>query len=159
MLNPRVYLKFCHSLYQKRLRKTVYSLKTSRPICDRDWDRECASKPDAFPLSSCLLLRNSAKINGQTEHERTTHVMQFAHTNYKINNIHSCGENIRLCAMSDFFFFNFYGLKRHARQESNIMRWISYILQRSGCIICIFVPLTLYQPSQYQCKQRESLKC
>jgi hypothetical protein len=63
--------------------------KTRRPICDRDWNREHASKPDAFSLSSCLLLRNAVKTNGQIENEKTTHGMQFAHTNYKINNIHS----------------------------------------------------------------------
>jgi hypothetical protein len=88
----------------------VYS-KTSRPICDRDWDRECASKPDAFSLSSCLLLRNAAKTNGQTENEKITHGMQFAQTDYKINNTHSCGKTFD-CVQR--LFFNFYGLTRHA---------------------------------------------
>jgi len=82
--------------------------KTSRPICDRHWNREYASKPDAFSLSSCLLLRNAAKTNCQTENEKTTHGMQFAHTNYKIKNIHSCGKTFH-CVQCLF-----YGLTRHA---------------------------------------------
>jgi len=31
MLNPQVYLKFKHSLYQKRLRKTVYNPRQAGP--------------------------------------------------------------------------------------------------------------------------------
>jgi hypothetical protein len=96
---------------QETMENSVYP-KTSRPICDCDWNRECASKPDAFSLSSCLLLRNATKTNGQTESEKTTHRMQFAHTKYKINNIHSCGKTFD-CVQCGFLFF-FYGLTRHA---------------------------------------------
>jgi hypothetical protein len=43
--------------------------KTSRPICDCGWNRECVSISKAFLFSNCPLLRNTAKTIGQTENE------------------------------------------------------------------------------------------
>jgi len=108
--------------------------KTSRPIRDRVWNRECASKPDAFSLSSCLLLRNAANTNGQTENEKTKHGMQFAHTNYKINNMHSCGKTFD--RVQCFFFlilwFNKTRMVGQQHYETHIVhstkKWLNYLL-------------------------------